>query len=368
MPSKKPIGLGIIGCGRAGHGMHCGELEKAGLLGKQFDLVAACDTHAPWRKRMAERFPDCTVYADIRELLADDRVELVSIATRSCDHVAHGIMALKAGKHVFMEKPIAVSFAEGKKLLRANEKYDGNLYVRHNRRFDPDFLHVREIVDSGVLGDLFEIRLFRASWQRRDDWQTIIEYGGGQLLNWGPHVIDHALQLLGAPKKPLQSIEGDLKLIAAVGDAEDHVRVTLTGHNGVKADVEISGGSAIGAPVWVVLGTRGGLSCDGKTITLKYIDPKKKLKSRKADRGVPGAGFGSPEKIPWVEKQLDVKPKKTWNIWEEVYRSVRNGKTFPIGLDEALEVMRVVSEVKKGTPFTPSAKRSAKPRAKAKRK
>lgn len=357
MAAKRPVGLGILGVGRAGHGMHCGELEGAKLLGSHFEIVAACDTHKPWRERMGERFSEAKIYTKIEDLLSDEAVELVSIATRSCDHYEHARAALKAGKHVFLEKPICMSYAEAKRLAAYAEKTKGKLYVRHNRRFDPDFLHICEIIASGILGDVFHIKLARPSYSRRDDWQTIIKYGGGQLLNWGPHVIDHALQFLGAPAKPVASMWSDLKRIAAAGDAEDHVKIAFKGASGLIVDAEISGGAAIGLPTFLVWGTKGALSCSGKTITLKYLDPKKKLKPRKADPGVPGAGFGSKDELPWKEETCEVAPKRTFNIWELLYQSIRNRKAFPIKIDEALEVMRVISAAKKGTPFEPKPAR-----------
>jgi predicted dehydrogenase len=347
MAKTRPIRVGIVGLGRAGFGMHCRELE-----GKEdrFRIVAGCDVHKPWLNRMAKAYPDCTLYTRIEDLLADPQVDLVTIATLSVDHHKHVSMALKAGKHVFDEKPMCVTYAEAKRLRAASAKAKGNLYVRHNRRFENGFLHIREILASGILGEIHTIKLARVGYGRRDDWQTLIKCGGGQLSNWGPHIIDHGLQFLGAPKKPLKGIWSDLKLVAAVGDAEDHLKIVMTGATGCVVDIEISGGAAVPLPQYVIWGSKGGLICQGDTITLKYLNPQKKLKGRKPHAGVL-PGFGTPEKLPWVEKTLKVKPKKTYDIWDELYNAIRKRKKFPITLDEAVEVMRVVSVAKKGTPF-----------------
>ena len=109
---------------------------------------------------------------------------------------------------------------------------------------------MQEIIRSGILGDVYEIRLARHGYQRRDDWQTIKEFGGGQLLNWGPHIVDHALRFL---ESPVATQFSDLKFIAAVGDAEDHLKIVLKGENGRFVDMEISGGVALGAPTIVFL-------------------------------------------------------------------------------------------------------------------
>ena len=344
MAKMNPIRLGIVGLGRAGWGMHCPE-----LAGKErkFRIVAGCDTVGDRRDRLAAKY-GCATYGRIEDLLADDDVEMVAVATRSCDHYAHTILALRAGKDVFLEKPMCVSWSQAKRIRAASERADGTVYVRHNRRCESAFNHVREIIASGVLGRIVQIKLMRGGYARRDDWQTLKRFGGGQLLNWGPHIIDHGLRLLGGK---VRRIAGHLARVAAVGDAEDHVKILLEGPDGCLVDIEISGGAAIGSPEYLVWGTKGALECDGGTIKLKYLDPRVKLQRRRPHAGVPGATFGSGEKLKWIEKEIPVRPKEAFDIWDELYAAVRRGKRFPITLDEAVQVMEVVTKVKKGTPF-----------------
>jgi predicted dehydrogenase len=344
MAKTEPIRLGIVGLGRAGWGMHCPELAGKEHL---FRIVAGCDPLRVRRDALAER-TGCAVYADAADLVADPAVEMVDVASRSCDHYAHAMMALRAGKLVFLEKPMCSTYAEAKRLVATARRARGQLYVRHNRRNEPAFLHIREIMASGILGDVVEIKLTRVGYSRRDDWQTLTRFSGGQVLNWGPHIMDHALQFLDSPVKRLWS---DLKRIAAVGDAEDHFKIVLVGRNGRVVDIEISGGAAVGLPEYVVWGTRGGLVGKGNELTLRYLDPQVKLPPRRPNPGDPNLAWGTPETLPWIEETLPVQPKKTWDIWEELYKAVRRGKRFPITLDEALEVMRILSAAKKGTAF-----------------
>lgn len=347
MSEKKPIALGIVGIGRAGWGMHCPELE-----GKEdrFRIAAACDILEKRRDQMAQKY-GCKTYREIGELIADPEVEMVDIATRSCDHFLHASLALNVGKDVFLEKPMCLTYAEAARLLELSSTSVGNLYVRHNRRYEPGFQHIREIIASGILGEVYEIKLRRVGFQRRDDWQTLMEFGGGQLLNWGPHIIDHALRFL---ESPVKSIWSDLKCVAAAGDAEDHLKIILTGTNGRLVDIEISGGAAITEPEYLVWGTRGALKSSGNEIQLKYIEPDQVLKERRANPDTPGETFGSPEQLEWIEETIPVSPADPVNmtsIWGELYATVREGHPFRIKLEEAVEVMRVVSEVKANTPF-----------------
>jgi predicted dehydrogenase len=341
--------VGLAGLGRAGWLMHCDEIEARR---EKFRLVAACDVEADRCARVAARF-GCRTYTRIEDLIADPEVELVDIATRSPDHVRHATLALRAGKDVFLEKPIATSYADARRLLAEARRARGTLYVRHNRRFEGPFNHIRDLIASGILGDVHSVKLRRNGFQRRNDWQTILRCGGGQLLNWGPHIVDHALQYLGAPVADLWS---DLQRIAAVGDAEDHVKIVLRGTNGRVVDLEISGGAALGEPETIVLGTRGALSCDGREIRLRYLDPKVRLPARKADPGTPSmdGNFGGHDTLQWLERTIPVDTEKYGGfdcIWDALYPAIRQGRKFPVTLEESLEVMRVISAVRKGTRF-----------------
>ena len=351
MVRTDPIRLGLVGIGRAGWGMHGLELE-----GKEdkFRFVAACDILADRRERMAQKY-GCKTYKRIEDLVADPEVEMVDIATRSVDHFAHAAVALKAGKDVFLEKPMCATYAEAKRLVALAAKSKGNLYIRQNRRTEPAFLHIRQIIASGILGDVYEIKLARVSYSRRDDWQTLTRFGGGQLLNWGPHIVDHALQLLEAP---VESQWSERKRIAAVGDAEDYFKIILRGTNGRIVEAQISGGAAVPIAEWVIWGTRGGLVCTGNRITVRYLDPKVKLPPRKVKPGAPGTtSFGTPEELPWIEQTFEAHPENPWDIWDALYSAVRQGTRLPIALNEVLEVMKFISSAKKGARFQTAARR-----------
>lgn len=346
---KRKVKVGIVGLGRAGYGMHCAELEK---YKQKFQIVAGCDPLPVKRERFQKKLKKANVYTKVEELIADPEVELIDIANRTTDHVATVLLALKSGKDVFLEKPICESYEEAKKIRSAAKKAKGTLYIRHNRRFESAFVHVREIIDSGILGDVYEIKLARHGYQRRNDWQTLKSCGGGQLNNWGPHIIDHALQFLDGKVKDIWS---SLNLVAAVGDAEDHLKVILKGKNNLVVDLEISGGVALSSPVYVVYGTRGSIiSEDEKTFKMRYLDPRKKLKERKANKGDPKDGFGDSDDLKWIEKEIPVKPKlkvDVNSIWKYLYASIVDGDEFPITLDQSVAVMKVIDEVKHGTKF-----------------
>ena len=344
------IKVGVLGLGRAGYRMHFPELERFPEL---FEIVAGCDNDPERRANVAESHPKVKLYDNAADFVKDPDVELVTVATRTPLHVEHSVLALDAGKYVFNEKPIAVDYESALKLREADKRHPGKLFIRHNRRFEPAFEHIMSIIHSGKLGYVYEIKLRRNSYDWRADWQTLQSCGGGQLLNWGPHIVDHAMRFLESPVKDVWS---DLKLVAARGDAEDHVRIILRGENDRVVDLEISGGCSLHEPVYVVNGTLGTLISDNELrLHLKYINPaapKPTFQATGANPPVRG-GFGGGVKPEWIEDDIQTAPATgddTWKCWKYLYESIRNGAKFPVTLDEALENMRVIDMVKKGTP------------------
>jgi scyllo-inositol 2-dehydrogenase (NADP+) len=344
---KNALRVGLCGIGRAGLGMVRRDFQKL----PQIKVVAGFDLLEERTRQLAE-ICSSRIYASYARMLKDQDVELVIVATRSHEHVRMALQALKAGKDVLVEKPMALNLAGAEKLISAARKLGRRLFVRQNRRFDVPFLQAMEIVRSGKIGKLFAVQLRHGAYQRRSDWQTIRKYGGGQLLNWGPHLIDWAHQFIGGKATDVWS---DLKRIAAAGDAEDHVKLLMRGENGVVVDIEISGAAAIPQSPWRLYGTTGSLVIDAKNqCHLKYFDPSR-LSRIKAREDTPAARSGAHvfggEEIKWIEEKFPAAPAAPKNFWVELHRSVRTGTQFPITLEQARENMRVITLAKKGTGF-----------------
>lgn len=348
--AKNPVKVGIWGLGRAGYGMHCNEIDR---YKGELEVVAGCDILPERTENLKKRYPDCKVYTDAEQFLADKDVELVAVAVRSTQHIDYAIRALEAGKFVFVEKPVGLTGAAVEKLEAAMAKYPGKTFFRQNRRFEAAFNHVREIIDSGILGKIYEIKLCRHGFQYREDWQAIGECGGGQLNNWGPHLIDHTLRLMDAP---IASIWSDLKNINGLGDAEDNLKVVFKGENGRIIDVEIFSAVALPSPIYAVYGDRGTLICeDEQDIRLKYLAPEFQRPTHPATKDTPPltGGFGGTAQPKWIRKTIMVEPanKATVNdIYHHVYLALREGVPFPIKTQEALDVVRTTEKIKLQNP------------------
>ena len=342
----KKIKVAIWGLGRAGWGMHTHEIDRCPGC---YEIAGCYDILPERMAQMQKKYPACKAYSSPEEMLADPEIELVAVAVRSRDHVKFDIQVLEAGKYLIAEKPIAVS--EAMKLKEVSDRHPGKMFCRQNRRFEACFQQVQEIIREGILGDIYEIKLCRHNYQRRADWQALKSCAGGQLNNWGPHLIDHALQFIHAP---LESVWSDLRLVAAMGDAEDHFKAVLRGTNKIVVDIEVSGGVAIPSPVYAVYGTRGTLiSQDEKEIQLKYADTEKTEPAEPAsDATPPNEGvFGANKPIVWIEETRPVAPESGLAVddfYKVVYRTLAEGAPYPVKPEEAFEVVRVTEMIRNG--------------------
>lgn len=342
----KKFKVGIAGLGRAGWNMHCGELAK---FQDEFEIVSGCDIDIERCNEFKNRYPEATVYQDYCDFVNDEQVEIVSIVVPTLFHVEYTRIALEAGKIVYLEKPIALNMAEVDELEKLNKLYPNRIFIRHNRRFEAAFNHIQEIIKSGKLGDIFEVRLCRHRFQMRNDWQTMPECGGGQLNNWGPHLIDHALRFLDCP---VTEVYSSLQRINCEGDAEDHVKFVLSGSNGCIVDVEISDGAALAGDVYFIIGTRGTLRCtDEKTIEIRRLPEDFKLpeKHPHAESLPRNTGYGNTKDIQWIEEKIPVAPANGYdmnNAYHYLYLGLNGQEAYPVTIEQSLNVVRTTELIR----------------------
>ena len=350
---SEPIRVGLLGLGRAGNGMHVNALKERT---DKYRVVAACDLIEERRQKVTDTF-GCRTYESAEELVKDPEIELVVIATRSCDHYRHAVMALEAGKHVFLEKPVTLSVAEAIDLFERGEKNpNARFFPQQNRRFEGVFMDLMKMIESGKLGNVFEVSISEKGYQRRDDWQTISEFGGGQLFNWGPHIVDQSLRLLGAPVA--QQFSHRAHAVAG-GDCEDHFSAHFIGTNGRKVNMCISGASALDSGRhYLAHGTRGSYEATATHVHVKYIDPEQVMPPVISDPGTPGDSFGATGTFSavvepkWIEEEYDLK-QDLRVLWGYMYDSIRNGAEYPIKREEVIALMTALCRIKEESPLNP---------------
>jgi predicted dehydrogenase len=358
---SSPIRYAVVGLGRAGWGIHVHQLR-----GRADSRIVAVVDPVEERRKEAEAEFGCKTYTSLAKMLRQDDVEVVVVATPSKDHGPDTKKALKAGKHVIVEKPMAMSLAEADSMIRTAQETGKKLLVHQNYRFYPEFLHLKEIVDSGLIGRVFHIRNYITNFARRNDWQTLAKNGGGQLNNTAVHFIDQILLLL--PGKVTQ-VMGDLQQIASAGDVEDHVKALLKTDAGATADVEISMAQNVALPMpkWIIAGTHGTITNDGTKSVVRWYDPTAAPPLDVLDGPARDRKYGNDDALPWQEKTIEVAPRPHGTFYDHAYNVIRNGAPMKVTPESVREVMRVISLIRKGTAFSgkPVAPRSARSSAPA---
>ncbi|WP_422660636.1 Gfo/Idh/MocA family protein [Paenibacillus sp. EC2-1] len=193
-------------------------------------------------------------YESYEAVLNDPKVDVVLIATPNDVHKELAIKALQAGKHVICEKPVTLSVSDFKEILAAADEAGRVLMVHQNRRWDEDFLTVKQMYNEKTVGDLFRIesRVHGANGIP-GDWRHLEEFGGGMLLDWGVHLLD---QMIFMVDSKITSLSSRLSFILGDG-VDDGFEAYLQFENGVSAVVEVGTTNFITLPRWYVKGTEG---------------------------------------------------------------------------------------------------------------
>ena len=332
----------IVGLGRIGWDLHI----KQAAANPHFKVTAAVDA-LPERRKEAEETFGCATFATLEEALKANIAELAVICTRSVDHCPHTLAALKAGCHVFVEKPAAMSVKEMDKMIAAAKKAKKVLTVNQSARANVDLRFVRETIDSKILGKVFWIRASTQAFFRRNDWQQLKKFGGGYLNNNGVHAIDGALRLIDSP---VESVWGDLKHTVTAGDADDWLKVVLRGKNGRVIEVEQSYACAFPQPRWLVCGTAGSMQITGEEATIKFFDPKKAPKLTVVTTAPAGRKYGNDDRLPWEEKTVPVKATKPFpDYYEELFKAIRKKKQPFVTPESVRETIWALDQVRKSS-------------------
>ena len=325
MNNSTPIRVGIAGLGRSGWNIHAHALAE---MGEQFQIVAVMDLDATRCAEAVEKF-GCRTYNDYSALVADENVEVVVVATPNFLHKPHVIEALENGKHAVCEKPFGADSQQADAMIEAAHIAGKLVAPFQNRRYEPHFLKVKSVIESGVLGEIQLIRLAWHSFKRRWDWQTLQEFGGGDLSNTGPHVLDHALQLLGESEP---QITADLRNVLSSGDAEDHVKIVLQAPGSPLVEIELTSCCAFPQDRWLVMGDAGGLRGTTTHLEWKSVDWGA-LPPRPVDREPPQGRAYYGETLDWHAESCEVADDFaaiSRDFYRDLARSIRDGEPLAV--------------------------------------
>ncbi|GIV15674.1 MAG: oxidoreductase [Armatimonadota bacterium] len=325
------IGVGVIGYGYAGRVFHCPLIAQVEGL----RLVAIASRDAQRREQAHQRW-NVRVYTQPEELLADEQVQLAVLATPHNTHHALGKMALQAGKHVVIDKPFTITTTEADDLIAEARKRNLLLSVFHNRRWDWDFLTVSHAIESGLLGEVWQIESCVGRYGHSSRWRAQRETMGSLLHDWGAHLVDQAIQLMGLPKQ----VMAWRHFRVWQSDVESFIRAVLDYGEGCTFTVEVNYLRAAERPRWYVLGDRGGL--------VKYgLDPQEKA--------LVTGDITQAQELPehyarlWIREGDQIVERTLESVrgdWREYYRNIARallqGEDLAVKPEEAREGIRVI--------------------------
>lgn len=200
----KVIRVGFIGCGNIAHShaLRLSRIENA-------KIVALADPGERGRQWVKEKFglTEAKEYEDHTEMLRDCELDAVIICSPHTLHYRHAGEALRAGKHVLIEKPMTCSSEEAEQLIACSEKYGKVLQVSFQRHFLPPFMYIQQAIQAGVIGRLTSVTAtLYQDWKQAQEgtWRQIPKLsGGGMLMDSGSHIIDVLLWTTGLTPKEL---------------------------------------------------------------------------------------------------------------------------------------------------------------------
>ena len=348
---RPPVRVALMGLGRSMFTEHYPVFKAHPAL---FKIVAACDLMKERRDIIAEDFPECRMFRRFSDMLDERDIDIVDIATCSVDHVKHALMSLERGFWTLLETPIALTVDDSQVLRGAAQKAKNRLLVMQRGLFAPDFLLAKQEMSDPRLGDIYEVRVRREDFIRRDDWQTVKRLGGGAAYYAMTDLIMQTLKLL--PMPPIQ-MWSELRRVASLGDAEDCAHVSLRTRGTVSADVEFNGGvlPEDRSPSFVIRGSRGTfkVAAGGTSGTVTAIDPDFSFPRRRSSVRTPEIA-DMHEDVPVKTFPVSL-PKGTLHgpsaFWKRVYDTVRTAAPFPLALEDSIEAVKFAHLMKKTSPF-----------------
>lgn len=354
----KKLRVGIIGQGRSGCDIHAHLISK--VVPGKFKIVVVADLLKD-RCERAEREFACESTQNYRDVLKRRDLDLVVNATPSNLHVPVTKELLKAGQNVLTEKPFARRARDVDELIALSKKTRRFLAVYQQSRFAPYFRKVRQVIDSGVLGRIVMIKVAFNGFGRRWDWQTLQEMHGGNLLNTGPHPLDQALMLFD-PKLSMPEVWCRFDRALTLGDAEDHVKLLLTGKGHPTIDLEVSSCCLFPRDIYQVYGTRGGLAGTTGHLEWRYFDPKKAPKRKLTREPLPGLVYCS-DKLPLRTRTWD-SPAQVGlfdcmgkQFYDNLYNAMTKGAAMEVTLPQVRRQIAVIEACHRQNPMSRLAKK-----------
>lgn len=196
MKAEKTVKAGIVGCGGIANGKHLPAMKRNG----SFEIVAFCDIDREKAEKARKEYgtPDAAVYTDYQELLKEE-LDAVYVLTPNKSHAMISIAAMRAGKHVMCEKPMAKTYEEAKEMVKVSKETGKILNIGYQNRYRADSSYLKRACENGDLGDIYYAKAHAIRRRAVPTWGVFLneeEQGGGPLIDIGTHALDLTLWMM----------------------------------------------------------------------------------------------------------------------------------------------------------------------------
>jgi predicted dehydrogenase len=266
--TNRTLGVGLLGyspfIGRE-HGS--GVEATAGLT-----LRAACDVNPQRLQEAREDFPEIETYDAADAFAKAPDIDVVIICTSPNTHATLSLQMMAEGKHVLCEKPLALNRKEAAAMVEMADKRRVHLSCHQNRRWDVDYLAIKQAVAEGLIGDLFYIETFVGGFSHPCGyWHSHDEISGGTAYDWGGHYLDWVVGLMPDQVKAVVATRHKRVWHDVTNADQERIHVRFAG--GQEAEFIHSDIAAVRKPKWYLLGTEGAIIGRWRDVTEYEIDP-----------------------------------------------------------------------------------------------
>jgi len=285
------------------------------------ECVAICDIDRARTKAAKEDFPGVNTYNSVKSMLKKEDFDLASVVLPHNLHAPVAIECLKAGKNVIVEKPMCISIAEGTEMINTAKENKVMLSVYHNRRWDRDFWTLKELVESGVIGKVFQVEMWGGGYGRPNPnwWRSNKKVSGGAMYDWGAHYLDWLLNIMPAKMVNVTGFFHPNRVWKDISN-EDHVQAIIRFADDAVADVQMSSIAKVGKPRWRVLGEKGAIVPGGKD----------SFKVSSEEKGWPG------------EQEVEYKGRPGPGYYQNIVAHLQDGEELIVKPEEARRVIAVM--------------------------
>ena len=329
------IKTGICSYGMSGRVFHAPFIEAH----PGFELTAIVERHKDESRQL---YAGSKLYRSIEELCADKTIQLIVVNTPAYLHLEHATMALNAGENVIIEKPFTVWLYEAEQLQQLAEEKDLSLTIFQNRRYDGDFIAVKNVVDENLLGEIREAEFrydrYRPNYNGSPHKEGDLP-GAGLLHNLGPHLIDQALYLFGWP----QAVFADMWQMRPDVLSDDYFEILLY-YNQLRVRLKGTCIARETVPAYALHGMKG-----------SFLQQRSDLQEEKLQQAVKPSleNWCPPPAEPdgllhteingeTVKKQTHSDSGNYIRFYDDVYKALTGKADNPVPATDGVKVMRIM--------------------------